>query len=265
MRFSTTAATLILAVIAAAALVPASAMAQGQLQLLPLKPPPPPPIKPYTPVAAAPPQPYGDPGFQALRKQIADAVAHKDRAALAKLTATQGFFWIQDKDRADPQKPGIDNLAKALNLDTADGSGWDVLGGYANEPTAADLPDQKGVICAPADPAIEAKAFQALVEATQTDPTEWGYPLKDGVEVHAAPQPSAPVIETLGPNLVHVLPEAPQAVDGNGPPFLHVATPSGKTGFVALDAISPLGGDQMCYAKDASGWKVAGYFGGAAQ
>ena len=43
------------------------AAAQGQQQqILPLKPPPPAPIKPYTAVAATPPQPYNDPGFQSL-------------------------------------------------------------------------------------------------------------------------------------------------------------------------------------------------------
>jgi len=50
-------------------------------------------------------------------------------------------------------KPAIDNLAKAINLDAKDGSGWDVLNGYANEPTAAEpWPQQKGILCAPATP-----------------------------------------------------------------------------------------------------------------
>ena len=190
MRRSSFAPTLILAVLAAATLAaaPAPVLAQGQQkpQILPLKPPPPPPIKPYTPVAAKPPVPYDDAAFVAFRKQLADVAAKKDRAALAKLVVAQGFFWIQDKDIADPKKPGIDNLAKAIDLAAKDGSGWATLGGYGNEPTAAELPDHKGVFCAPADPTIDPQAFEALGEATQTDPSEWGYPLKDGVEVHAA-------------------------------------------------------------------------------
>jgi hypothetical protein len=248
------------------ALGPAPVMAQGQQtpQILPLKPPPPPPIKPYTPVAAKPPVPYDDAAFVAFRKQLADVAAKKDRAALAKLVVAQGFFWFQDKDLADPKKPGVDNLAKAIDLAAKDGSGWAVLGGYGNEPTAAELPDRKGVFCAPADPAIDPKAFQALGEATQTDPSEWGYALTDGVDVHAAPQPNSPVVEKLGLNLVHVLPDSAPS-DPNQPAFLHVATPSGKSGFVAMDAIAPLGGDQMCYTKDSSGWKITGIFGGASQ
>jgi hypothetical protein len=261
--------TLILAVLAAATLAaaPAPVLAQGQQtqQILPLKPPPPPPIKPYTPVSAKPPVAYDDAAFVAFRKQLSDVAAKKDRAALAKLVVAQGFFWVQDKDLADPKKPGVDNLAKAIDLAAKDDSGWATLGGYGNEPTAAELPDHKGVFCAPADPAIDPQAFEALGQATQTDPSEWGYPLKDGVEVHAAAQPNSPVVEKLGLNLVHVLPDTAASSDPNAPAFLHVATPSGKSGFIAMDAIAPLGGDQMCYTKDAGGWKITGYLGGASQ
>ena len=209
MRRYSVAPTLILAVLAAVTLSPAPVLAQNQPtpQILPLKPPPPPPIKPYGPVAAKPPVPYDDAAFVAFRKQLSDVAAKKDRAALAKLVVAQGFFWIQDKDMADPKKPGVDNLAKAIDLAAKDDFGWATLGGYGNEPTAAELPDRKGVFCAPADPAIDPKAFEALGEATQTDPSEWGYPLKDGVEVHAAAQPNSPVVEKLGLNLVHVLPD----------------------------------------------------------
>jgi hypothetical protein len=266
MRRCLASSTFALAALAAAALlVPGAGQAQQAQQLLPLKPPPAPPIKPYQAVAATPPGPYNDPSFLTFRQQLADVATRKDRAALAKLVVAKGFFWIQDKDRADPHKSGIDNLAKAIDLDATDGSGWDTVSAFASDPTGSELPEQKGIICAPADPTIDPKAFQALAEATQTDPSEWGYPLKDGVEVHAAAQPNAPVIEKLGTNLVHVLPDTAPQDNANQPPFLHIATPSGKSGFVALDSIAPLGGDQMCYTKDAGGWKIAGYLGGAAQ
>jgi hypothetical protein len=267
MRRYSLAPTLILAVLAAATLSPLPVVAQSpqKQQLLPLKPPPPPPIEPYTPVAAKPPVAYDDAAFVAFRKQLADVAAKKDRAALAKLVVAQAFFWIQDQDMADPKKPGVDNLAKAIDLAAKDGSGWTTLGGYGNEPTAAELPDRKGVFCAPADPAIDPQAFEALGKATQTDPSEWGYALKDGVEVHAAAQPNSPVVEKLGLNLVHVLPDTATSSGPNPPAFLHVATPSGKSGFVAMDAIAPLGGDQMCYTKDSSGWKISGFLGGASQ
>ncbi len=91
----------------------------------------------------------------------------KDRAALGKLVVAQNFFWVQDKDLADKSKPGIDNLAKAVDLGAKDGSGWEVLAGFANEPTAAESQQQKGVYCAPADPTIDSTAFEG---SSQGDP-----------------------------------------------------------------------------------------------
>jgi hypothetical protein len=239
-----------------------------QPQLPQLRPPPPPaaaPVKPYRPVAVTPPAPFNDPSFVAFRKQLGDVAAHKDRAALAKLVVAQNFFWLQDKNLADKRKSGVDNLAKAINLDGKDGSGWDTLAGYADEPSAAESSEQKGAFCAPADPGIDPNAFEALGKATQTDPSEWAYPTKDGVEVHAAAAPNSPVIDKLGMNLVRVLPDSGPPANANEPIVLPVATPSGKSGFVDAQALSPLGGDQMCYAKDATGWKIAGYLGGVGQ
>jgi hypothetical protein len=269
MRYPFAALTLILATATAVSLVPQFAAAQGQSQQqVPLpqggfKPPPAAPVKPYKPIAVTQPGPYTDPSFAAFRKQLGDVAQKKDRAALAKMVVAQGFFWIQEKDLADKRKQGVDNLAKAIDLDAKDGSGWDVLAGYATEPTASAFPERQGVICAPANPPMDSKAFQALLQSTQTDPSEWAYPLKDGVEVHGAAQANAPVVEKLGANLVRVLPDSSQGDNNNQPAFLHVAAPSGKTGFVASDAITGLGGDEMCYSKDASGWKITGYFGGA--
>ena len=244
-------------------LLPVSGFAQ-QPGLPNLTPPPAAPIKPYQPVAVKPPGPLTDPGFVALRKQLADVAEKKDRAALAKLVA-QNFFWVQDKDLADPHKSGIDNLAKAIGLDAKDGSGWDTLAGFANEPTATESPQQKGVFCAPADPAVDSQKLEALGKATGTDPSEWGYANKDGVELHQTAKPDSPVVEKLGLYLVRVLADTGQGANPNDPLFLHIAAPDGKTGYADAQLVSPLGSDQMCYAKDGSGWKIAGYFGGASQ
>jgi len=263
MRFAIHPVTLTAAA-ALALLLPGRIIAQGQPLPLPpggFKPPPSAPPNPYHPVAETPPSPFNDQSFVAFRKQLGDIAARKDRAALAALVAPS-FFWMQDKNLADKTKPGIDNLAKAVDLDSKDGDGWDTIAGFAGEPTAGELPDQRGILCAPGEPAIDPKAFEALGEATQTDPAEWGYPVEDGTEVHGAAQMSSPVIEKLGLYLVRVLPDsAPPATPG-APAFLHVATPSGKVGYVVAEAIMPLGGDEICYTKDASGWKIAGYFGG---
>jgi len=57
---------------------------------------------------------------------------------------------------------------------------------------------------------------------------------------------------------VCVMPE-----DGpNAPAFLRVITPAGKMGYVSVDSVAPIGNDQICYVKDANGWKIGGYIGG---
>ena len=107
--------------------------------------------------------------------------------------------------------------------------------------------------------------LEALGKATGTDPSEWGYANKDGVELHQTAKADSPVVEKLGLYLVRVLADTGQGADPNDPLFLHIAAPDGKTGYADAQLVSPLGSDQMCYAKEASGWKIAGYLGGASQ
>jgi hypothetical protein len=222
------------------------------------------PIKPYKPVAVTVPATISDPSLEAFRKQVIAAAQRKDRAALAKLVVAKGFFWESPDGRgADAKKSGIDNLSDALGLDAQDASGWEALGVMAAEANAAADPEHKGAVCAPPAPNIDARAFQALTEATDTDPSEWGYPSAPGLEVRQAGQDSAPVIEKLGMHLVRVLadqPASPLAAVGG---YIRIATPSGKAGFIRNDAIMSLLSEQLCYAKEAGGWRIAGVVGGA--
>lgn len=259
---------LILAAAAAVALAPASGLAQDLPQppvgFQPPPPPPPAPVKPYNPVAVTLAGPFNDPSFVAFRNQLADVAQHKDRAGLAKLIVSHDFFWIQDANKADPNKSGIDNLATAIGLDSADGGGWEILSHDAQDPTLAELPQAKGLFCAPAPPTFDPNAFQALVEQTDTAPDDWGFPTSSDVEVRAAGQKNASVVEKLGMYFARVLPDSAAAA-GEAPSFLHVALSDGKTGFVPLDALVPLASDQICYTKEANAWKIAGYVGGASQ
>ena len=220
------------------------------------------PAKPYKPVALKLPAAMNDPGFEAFRKQLGDAAQKKDRAALAKLVVAQGFFWeTENGDKADKKKSGIDNLSAAFGLANKNSDGWDMLGGYAGDPTAMPLPEKQGVVCAPADPQFDDKELEEVAKATGTDPGEWGFPTGEGIEVRAGMQPNSPVIEKLGMHFVRVIPDtAPPAT--NQAPVIKVVTPSGKTGFVSGDAVAPLGNEQLCYIKDGGAWKITGYIGG---
>lgn len=221
------------------------------------------PPKAYKPVPVKLPQPMSDPTFASFRQQVAAAAQKMDRAALARLVA-QNFFWIPEgKDIADKSKPAIDNLAKAIGLDGNDPPGWDTLISYAGEASADPIndPDHPGVICAPGEPTIEDKAFEELVVATETDPSEWGYPTHDGLEARAAPQPTSPVVEKLGLHLVRAYPDESPAGAVNAD-VIRIVTPSGKLGFIPIDALLPLASDQLCYLKDGAAWKIAGVIGG---
>ena len=238
-----------------AGLAPAAAQNQPKGQ----QPPPLAPARPYKPVAITPPALMSDASFEGLRQQIAEAAKRRDRAALAKLVAAQGFFWERENgDGADKRKAGIDNLAAALGLNNKDSAGWDMLTGYADDPTASPSPGHKGAICAPADPAYNAKEFDELTKTTQTDVSEWAYPVSAGIDVLASTQPNAPVIDKLGLIFVRVMPDN-VAVSAT---YVRVVTPSGKAGYVSVDAIAPIGNDQLCYVKDGGAWKIGGYIGG---
>lgn len=234
---------------------PSPPAAQGQ--------PAPAPVTPYKPVTVTLPAPMNDPAFETFRKNLTEAAKKKDRAALTRLVVAKGFFWEgEDGDKADKKKSAGDNLAAVFGLNAKDSPGWDLLAAYAADPTAAASPERKGVVCTPADPAFDDKELEELARATQTDPAEWGYPLTAGIEVHSSPQANSPVLEKLGLHLVRVLPEAGPG-DGaqNQMPMLRLALPSGKAGYVAADSIAPLGNDQICYLKEADGWKIAGFIG----
>ncbi|HVZ52751.1 MAG TPA: SH3 domain-containing protein [Pseudolabrys sp.] len=247
----------VLTILVAASVLPAAAQNQGKGAP---QPPPIAPAKPYKPVAVTPPKPFDDPAFVAMRKQLAAAAQKKDRAALAKLVVTQGFFWEKDTgDSADKKKSGIDNLSAALGLSGKDGAGWDILASYGDEPNAMPSaePEHKGAVCAPGDPDFDGEAFEALLKATGTDASEWGVPVSANIEVHAGPQANAAVTGKLGAALVRVLPETGAQPSS----YIPVVTPDGKTGYVSADSVAPLGSDQLCYVKDGGAWKIAGYIG----
>lgn len=159
-------------------LIASSALGQNQPRVQ--QPPPPTKPGPYKPVAISPPKAISETTFEAFRKQINEAAQRKDREALTKLVIGQGFFWLGEKgDRADKRKSGVDNLAAALGLNSKDGAGWDMLASFAEDPTGSPLPEHKGTLCAPADPTFDGKAFNDLMQATQTDPGDWAYPVAD--------------------------------------------------------------------------------------
>ena len=224
-------------------------------QQLPFVPP-----APYTALAVAPPKPYTDPSLAAFRQQLAAVAQKKDRAALAKLVLAKDFFWMKEEGNAAGKKTGIEALATALSLAAKDGSGWETLSEFVSDETASPYPDRPNTVCSPAGPDFKTEDLEKLVAATKTDIAEWGFTAEENIEVKASAQANASVIEKIGMIFVRVMPDlAPNASQE----FMRIVTPSGKVGFVPAEAINPLGSDQLCYGKDATGaWKIVGMIGG---
>lgn len=218
------------------------------------------PPAPYALLKVAPPKPYGDASLAAFRKELGAVAQKKDRPALAKLVIAQGFFWLKEQGNAAAKKTGIEALSVALSLAAKDGSGWDTLAEFAADETAAPYPDRPNTVCAPAGPEFDVATLEKLAADTKTDIGDWGFTAAEGVEVRASASQNAPVIETLTMQFVRVMPDmAPNASQD----FMRVVAPSGKVGFVAAEAINPLGSDMLCYGKDAAGaWKIVGMIGG---
>jgi hypothetical protein len=218
---------------------------------------------PYQPVAVQLPATVSDPTFETFRKQLASIAERRDRAALARLVVAKGFFWIpdNDKDAADRLQSGIDILARAIGLDDPNGGGWEIIASFAMDPTADFDPDRKGVLCGPGDPDFDAKAGEQLLNATGTDIGDWVFPVSDGIEVRADPASGSKVIGKLGLHLVWVYPDdsPASAVQADS---VRIVLPSGQLGFVSVDALLTLEGDQLCYVKEGDGWKITGLRGG---
>jgi hypothetical protein len=249
------------ALVIAGVLAPRSVSAQGQPPAQGQGQPPAPAVGPYkaVPIKLAP--AMNDASFEAFRKQLAEVAQKKDRAALAKLMASH-FFWIpEDKDLADKKKSAIDNLTKALNLNDKDGFGWEALGAYAAEASASADPQRQGAFCAPAEPAFDEKAADELANATHTDAADWAFPVRDGIEVRETPKSDGPVVDKLGLHLVRVVADDSPA-NAVTAAFIKVVTPAGKVGYAPVDTILPIGGEQLCYAKEGGAWKIAGFYGG---
>jgi hypothetical protein len=229
-------------------------------------PQPPAPPKPYKQVTVKLPEPFVDPSLDAFRKQFAEIVARKDRAALGALIVPRGFFWERESGNgADEKKSSLENFAAATGLDAKDGSGWESLADYAAEPSASKVGDRQDMVCSPASPVFDDDAFVELLKATETDPTQWGYPLKDGIEAKDSAKPDAKLIEKLGLYFVRVLlDDTPPALPGqpeSAEPILKIVTPAGKPAFILAETLAPLGIDQLCYVKREGAWRIVGYVG----
>ena len=123
------------------------------------------------------------------------------------------------------------------------------------------IPQRSGVFCAPAEAGFDDKIADELANATQTDASDWVFPIRDGIEVRSAAKQDAAVIEKLGLYLVRVSPG--RFAHQRGPGVFCQSPDPQREGWVrACHSVLPIGGEQLCYTKEAAGWKIAGFLGG---
>lgn len=222
-----------------------------------------PSVPAYPVVAVKFAEPPSDPSFAAFRSELAAAARRRVYAELARLVVARGFFWERDFGAAfAPSKSGAENLAAAVGLERGNGHGWKTLATFAAEPTAAPFAARPGILCAPARPSFDEAEFHALTARTGTDAADWRYPRNAAVALHAeASEASAPV-EWLSPHFVRALGDGLAKPAHNS--LTPIATPSGRTGFVAAGLLLSLASERLCYGKDATGrWRIAGFIGAA--
>jgi hypothetical protein len=227
------------------------------------------PPKPYRAVAITPPPAFDDESFMAFRKQLAAVAQGRVYAELARLTATQDFFWGRDFSGGfDARKPAVDNLAAALRLERHGGAGWIALAAFAAGASAAPLPSYPGVVCTPRQPQFDEVEFDLLLQESNTDQADWAYPGAVKLDMRSAARSDAAVIATLGLHFVRVLErEVPETPGPRSEPvpsrqWAHVVAPGGRTGFVDAALLRPLAPERLCYGKDSHGqWRIMGFIG----
>lgn len=225
------------------------------------------PPQPYAPVTLVLPGASADASFAAFRAELAAVAKGRVYAGLARLVQPEGFFWDRDFAHGfDPRRPAVDNLAAAIRLEHRNGVGWGTLAAFAAEAAVEPLASRPGVVCAPARPSHDGIAFARLLDATHTGPADWAYPRMAATPVRGAPRPQADEVAALGLHFVRLL--GFERPDGEAAPdhgqWARVATPEGKTGFVAPGNLRPLTAERLCYIKDLVGrWRITGYVAGA--
>lgn len=215
-----------------------------------------------------------DPAFGTMRAALADAIARKDVTALAGLVAPT-FVWTVNGSLTEQLDLGRDaghNLRVAFGFrepgkdadgPVENGPYWDTLADLTRDP-GVEKPGESNLVCGPlsatADEAALERAQKAIREGDEA--IDWFYAVPD-TAVSASPGGGGAPVGTVGRIAVPVLDAHPAAPEGQtAPPATHyqILLPSGKTGWIPVQAARPLVSDRLCYSRTADGqWRIASY------
>lgn len=217
--------------------------------------------KSYPLVAVVLPKEPDDPSLAVFRATLSEIARKKDDVALQKLVA-KDFYWERDFGAGyDKKKSGFINFAMALSLAAEDGIGWRTLSAFANQPPGPHE-RKKGHFCAPPAPKYEDKAFEKLLNQTESDVFDWSYPAHAHVIAREKDEPGSPEIGKLGMYFIFTdLSGRAQNFDPEKD-WTPIILPDGKRGFVQPGELLTTLYPRLCFVKRGGNWLIAGYVGG---
>jgi hypothetical protein len=224
---------------------------------------------------AVPAEAKAEPALAAMRKQLASAISQRNTGQLYALVGP-AFFWNADgepSEQFDNRRNALHNFKVAFGFrQFGHGSDsenprdqlWDVLDDITSSAALVQMEGNPGVLCGPlsAEPADDHAMDQAIERIQSEDENpEWVYSLAEvtltekpggGGSVETVSKLAMPIAATYPPT---------QALGNNPiPTHYQLLLPSGKTGWVDVNAVQTLAVDRLCYGKGADGaWKIVGY------
>jgi hypothetical protein len=231
---------------------------------------------PYPEVrVAVPAEAKAEPALAAMRKQLASAISQRNTGQLYAFVGP-AFFWNADgepSEQFDKDRDALHNFKVAFGFrQFGHGSDsenprdqlWEVLDDITSSAALFQMEGNSGVLCGPlsAEPADDHAMDQAIEQIQSGDEdSEWVYSLA-GITLTEKPGGGGSV-ETVSKLAMPIAATYPptQALGNNPiPTHYQLLLPSGKTGWVDVNAVQTLAVDRLCYGKGADGaWKIVGY------
>jgi hypothetical protein len=216
-----------------------------------------------------------EPALAAMLETLADVVERRSAAELFALVGPT-FFWTangEPDEQLDRKRDALHNFKVAFGFrrpgaprdsDNLREQLWetleDIIGGTGLFPSESN----RDVLCGPAtaDPVSETAMDSALALLEDEDGnSEWVYSLEP-ITLTERPDGGGAVATVAKIAMPIAATNPPTKRLGNNPlpKQYQLLLPSGKMGWVDVDAVQPLAVDKLCYGKgpDAA-WKIVGY------
>jgi len=216
-----------------------------------------------------------EPALADMLKALTDAVEHRNADELFALLAPT-FFWTENGEPSqqfDRSRDALHNFKVAFGfrrLGARSDSGdrreqlWETLEDIVGGPGLFPAESNRDILCGPAtaDPVSEAAMDSALMLLEHdNENSEWVYSLEP-ITLTERPDGGRAVATVANIAMPIAATNPPTKPLGNNPlpTQYQLLLPSGKTGWVEVDAVQPLAVDKLCYGKGPDGaWKIVGY------